>query len=513
MPLSPRGALLVALVVASVAGACKKSGDALLVVSVTSTQPLADVSYLVVSVSTMADGGQVMQDVPLRYDAGVSISNMPITLGVRLPGTVGEVTVTVQAYREGSGEPLASGTSVTKAPGPGGETTVLVTVVPTASGDGGVPDESVDGETGSGGAGGTTSGTGGSAGVGVAGAGGGGGNATGTGGSAGIGAAGAGGSGGDAVGSGGMSGRGAGGNGGAGGTPAVCLAGSSQCSSNSEQMCGTDGQWSKAVACGPHQNCAGPTGSAKCTCVPDATCGSVTGNVCLDLSSLGNCAMDSQGCAFHTSSLCTNGACSGSAGNAACCTNACTATATQCASGTSLQTCVVGSNGCTAFSAATCSIGLVCERFAPAACADPNWAEWPMPNCPSDVAAGAPNTETYTDNADGTVTDKVTGLMWQKVASTTTYTQSQGIMFCSTLNLAGHSDWRLPTRIELVSLLDYGQSNPSINGTYFPATPVQFFWTSTLLAGLPTNGWIVDFGLGSEGDDAVGFPYNVRCVR
>jgi hypothetical protein len=37
-----------------------------------------------------------------------------------------------------------------------------------------------------------------------------------------------------------------------------------------------------------------------------------------------------------------------------------------------------------------------------------SWAEWPMPNSQADVTAGAPNPESYMDNGDGTVTDKVT---------------------------------------------------------------------------------------------------------
>ena len=40
-----------------------------------------------------------------------------------------------------------------------------------------------------------------------------------------------------------------------------------------------------------------------------------------------------------------------------------------------------------------------------------------MPNGPTDVAAGAPNPEGYTLNGDGTVTDKITGLMWQQTVT------------------------------------------------------------------------------------------------
>jgi len=126
--------------------------------------------------------------------------------------------------------------------------------------------------------------------------------------------------------------------------------------------------------------------------------------------------------------------------------------------------------GTTANGCSTCSIGLVCERY-DNACLDPAWAEWPMPNSQADVTAGAPNLESYTDNGDGTVTDNVTGLMWQQVVPSATYTWANAVAYCPTLALAGHSSWRLPSRIELESIVDFGQSSPSINGTYFPSTP------------------------------------------
>ena len=68
-----------------------------------------------------------------------------------------------------------------------------------------------------------------------------------------------------------------------------------------------------------------------------------------------------------------------------------------------------------------------------------------MPHGPTDVAAGGQNPEAYTDNGDGTITDKVTGLMWQKVAAAGTYTQPLAAAYCPALSLGGQGDWRLPT--------------------------------------------------------------------
>jgi hypothetical protein len=143
-----------------------------------------------------------------------------------------------------------------------------------------------------------------------------------------------------------------------------------------------------------------------------------------------------------------------------------------------------------------------------------DWDEWTIPNSQVDVTAGAPNLESYADLGDGTVTDNVTGLMWQKSVSITTYALADALVYCDGLPLAGRSDWRVPTQAELHSLVDFGQADPSINGTYFPGTPSGFyFWSSTLKAGSSSYAWTVNFGSGNTALLGASTPYYVRCVR
>ena len=315
------------------------------------------------------------------------------------------------------------------------------------------------------------------------------------------------------VGSGGRAGTGGTGSGGmgTGGVAPACTGASTQCSGNGVQTC-ANGQWGAPVACGTRQTCTGPTGSAKCSCTPDPACGAV-GATCADVSTLVTCMMDAQTCLYQSSSsTCAGGMCSGAAGAASCCTNACTMGVTQCA-GLSLTTCSAAANGCTALSTSACGTGLLCERYSTPACVDPTWAEWPMPNGPVDVAAGAPNAEAYTDNGDGTVTDNVTELMWQQAAAPATYTWAAAVAYCPTLTLAGHKDWRLPSRIELVSILDVGVSGSAIDPTYFPGTPVTAFWSSSPWVGNAPGAWFVFFGHGNTSPWPVANTLAVRCVR
>ena len=204
------------------------------------------------------------------------------------------------------------------------------------------------------------------------------------------------------------------------------------------------------------------------------------------------------------------------------CTNACSTGATRCASLTTLEICAVGSNGCTAFTASTCSSGTVCERAAPADCVDPQWAEWPVPNGAGDVAIGAPHLETLVDNVDGTVTDRVTGLMWEQAFRQSDF-QSEALTYCPALvRTAGYSDWRLPTIIELLSIADFTRDPPSIDTTFFPlAGDSGPFWSSTITKGFGDYDEILQYdygflgitqsiGLGVEGGP---LGQNIRCVR
>lgn len=64
------------------------------------------------------------------------------------------------------------------------------------------------------------------------------------------------------------------------------------------------------------------------------------------------------------------------------------------------------------------------------------------------------NVPSYTDNGDGTITDNVTGLMWQKEMSKK-MSLAEASQKVKVFELAGHKDWRVPTIKELYSLIQF----------------------------------------------------------
>ena len=109
--------------------------------------------------------------------------------------------------------------------------------------------------------------------------------------------------------------------------------------------------------------------------------------------------------------------------------------------------------------------------------------------CQDRIAASAPD-QRYTDHGDGTVTDKVTGLIWQQCAeglsgadcltgSAMTLTWQEALQHAAEAEFAGHSDWRLPNVKELYSLVEMRCKKPALNSRLFPNTPPDRFWSST----------------------------------
>ncbi|RLE29322.1 MAG: hypothetical protein DRJ61_14815 [Acidobacteria bacterium] len=129
----------------------------------------------------------------------------------------------------------------------------------------------------------------------------------------------------------------------------------------------------------------------------------------------------------------------------------------------------------------------------------------------------------FVDNTDGTVTDMLTGLVWLKDMSCADLADTDvdgkaewaaalpaaASLADGTCGLSDGSvvgDWRLPTRFELVSLLDLEYQGPALpnamgtaqatEGDVFSGMQSDSYWSSTSDAGTTDSAWAVGFSTG-----------------
>ena len=131
----------------------------------------------------------------------------------------------------------------------------------------------------------------------------------------------------------------------------------------------------------------------------------------------------------------------------------------------------------------------------------------------------------YRVHDNGTVTDKVTTLIWKQcpeglsgskcgVGTIETLTWQDALERAKTVNngggFAGSTDWRLPNRNELLSLSALDRYQPAINITVFPGTPSAGFWSTSPNASDSNYAWNVYFNYGYDSND---YRYNTRRLR
>ena len=156
----------------------------------------------------------------------------------------------------------------------------------------------------------------------------------------------------------------------------------------------------------------------------------------------------------------------------------------------------------------------------------------------------AGNAPSYTDNGDGTISDNVTGLMWQKtpdfngdgvIDADDKKGLSDALADAEGFSLAGYDDWRLPTIKELYSLMDFSGTTGSLpqdEGTapsdavpYLDTAYFDFaygdgdagerfidaqYWSSTVYGSTTMGGSDTAFGVNFADGRIKGYPYGGR---
>lgn len=121
-------------------------------------------------------------------------------------------------------------------------------------------------------------------------------------------------------------------------------------------------------------------------------------------------------------------------------------------------------------------------------------------NCTAGLVANSTGTASGTPATDWACTkDNTTGLVWSLQTQSAGWNTATGASYPN----AGHNSasrcgyttgWRVPTRRELLSIVNHGLSTgPMVDATYLPNTQNSAYWTSNTYARGGDRAWVVGF--------------------
>ena len=122
----------------------------------------------------------------------------------------------------------------------------------------------------------------------------------------------------------------------------------------------------------------------------------------------------------------------------------------------------------------------------------------------------------FSDTGDATVIDHFSGLMWTRNADKGNgkVDWAQAIAGAAACTDGGFTDWRLPNRHELASLIDLGKYNPALPaGHPFIGVQPSYYWTSSTPANNEDHAWLVHFYIGFVTHDDKGGSHFAWFVR
>jgi len=150
--------------------------------------------------------------------------------------------------------------------------------------------------------------------------------------------------------------------------------------------------------------------------------------------------------------------------------------------------------------------------------------------------------ERYRDEGDGTLTDLITGLQWQRISvgqrwvnrecvgEAEKYKWDEAFEIAQSNSFAGYQDWRLPTKEELHGLVYSSSGLPNIwlkidekcEGDYqqptiveqaFPNTYPSVVWSSSQDIIYSISAWGINFYNGYTHNYNLNYNFHVRLVR
>jgi len=119
--------------------------------------------------------------------------------------------------------------------------------------------------------------------------------------------------------------------------------------------------------------------------------------------------------------------------------------------------------------------------------------------------------ERFVNNDNGTVLDTKTDLTWQQETKEE-LNWKEAISYCDDLSL-GFGTWRLPTVLELQTLIKKVKGYPSIETKFFPETTPALYQSISIPTFSYTHRYAVNFANGTLDYTNRYRKYRVRCVK
>ncbi len=121
-------------------------------------------------------------------------------------------------------------------------------------------------------------------------------------------------------------------------------------------------------------------------------------------------------------------------------------------------------------------------------------------------------TESCASTSDCVFEDKISGLRWSKLQSTSA-TWPTAMAGCDGLTFAGQSDWRLPTQKELMDGYNHGIRSAGTSYWVTTAQTYASFWSSSSGSDLTNYAWYVDLAHGGTNLNSKTATVSFVCVR
>ena len=129
-----------------------------------------------------------------------------------------------------------------------------------------------------------------------------------------------------------------------------------------------------------------------------------------------------------------------------------------------------------------------------------------------------PSASRFTTAFPGAVLDQNTGLVWEQAPDATTRIWATATNYCVNKTVGGTRGWRLPSVVELASLIDPSLPAPFVPASAFtiggsPGVQSAFYWSATTNADGPDGAWRVLFSSGFVDFSSKPLTSLAWCVR